>query len=356
VEKTVAVVIAFFNGADWVERALKSVVSQTRPADEIIIVDDGSRDDQHSALLEITKAFPVRVLRKSNGGQGSARNFGVLEATSDYICFLDQDDFFLEWHHEHLLSLIPTSGYEVSRFAFAYCDAWRTDSAGDVIQHGVVKSYGSHPKTSLHEMLKRDCFILPSASIICRNAFLEVGGFDERLTGYEDDDLFSRMFAAGFTHVFDERPVLAWTVNESSTSFSDLFARSRYVYFEKLLKTYANRERINSFMLRDVLAPRFMGQFVDSYLRSCFLEDGNVDKNRERLGSFLAAIEADLSCKDLGRQKRLIRAMVKVSPRTIVSLGTLVSTRIGSKMLGRLGEKARPRLRELALLRRLKKG
>jgi GT2 family glycosyltransferase len=59
----------------------------------------------------------------------------------------------------------------------------------------------AHPKRSLIECLGQDMFVVPSASLISRKAFQAVGGFDESLSGYEDDDLFLRMFRAGYDNV-----------------------------------------------------------------------------------------------------------------------------------------------------------
>ena len=85
-------VIPFYNGADFIERAVKSVFNQTVPADEVVVVNDGSRPEEREALGALAGRYPFRIVDKENGGQGSARNAGVAVSRSDYICFLDQDD------------------------------------------------------------------------------------------------------------------------------------------------------------------------------------------------------------------------------------------------------------------------
>lgn len=64
-------------------------------------------------------------------------------------------------------------------------------------------------------------FILPSASLIVRKAFDRVGGFDERLCGCEDDDLFLRLFTAGYANVFIDEPLSQWRI------YSDIFVLLR---------------------------------------------------------------------------------------------------------------------------------
>ena len=90
---TIAAIVPLYNGAAYIETAIRSVLDQERPADEIIIVDDGSTDNGPS-LVEAMAAgnSKVRLLRKENGGQGSARNYGIAHCSSDLIALLDQDD------------------------------------------------------------------------------------------------------------------------------------------------------------------------------------------------------------------------------------------------------------------------
>ena len=59
-----------------------------------------------------------------------------------------------------------------------------------------------HPKRSLIGCLRTDMFVLPTSSLINRRAFENVGGFDERLSGYEDDDLFLRIFRYGYDNIY----------------------------------------------------------------------------------------------------------------------------------------------------------
>ena len=86
---------------------------------------------------------------------------------------------------------------------WTYSDLDEINDQGELIARGVIVRTGAeHPKRDLASCLRQDMFVLPSASLISRRAFRQVGGFDERLSGYEDDDLFLRLFQAGFHNVF----------------------------------------------------------------------------------------------------------------------------------------------------------
>jgi GT2 family glycosyltransferase len=81
-------------------------------------------------------------------------------------------------------------------------------------------------------------FVLPSATVLSRTAFNAVGGFGERLSGYEDDDLFLRIFRAGFANVFIDRGVTRWRIHTGSAWYSARMGVSRMIYFRKLLAEF----------------------------------------------------------------------------------------------------------------------
>ncbi len=221
---SVVVIIPFYNGADFIERSVRSVFEQSVPAAEVIVVNDGSRPEERAALDGLATRYPFRILDKENGGQGSARNAGVAASTSDFICFLDQDDFYLPNHIETLASSIPQDD---RLFGFVYADLYEADADGNVIRTGVVKEHATHPKRNINDLLRHDMFVLPSATLISRKAFEAVGGFDSQFMGFEDDDLFLRVFRKGYSNYFVDKAVTVWCIHTASTSFGIRMIRSR---------------------------------------------------------------------------------------------------------------------------------
>lgn len=87
-------VMPVFNVAPYLPRCLESLAALTPPADEIIVVDDGSTDDCPRILAEFTSRLPqMRVIRQDNGGLSAARNTGLDAARGKYLAFIDSDDF-----------------------------------------------------------------------------------------------------------------------------------------------------------------------------------------------------------------------------------------------------------------------
>jgi glycosyltransferase involved in cell wall biosynthesis len=267
-EVSISVIIPFYNGAAFIERALRSIKNQTYHATEVIVVDDGSKTSEGEECEKITRRFGYRYLRKENGGQGSARNFGVENAIGDYVCFLDQDDFYLPLHNEYLAKAVDAD----PSFGFVYADLYQADVEGNTVRTSILKDQSHHPKTQLVDCLRTDMFVLPSASLISRRAFIDVGGFDARFTGYEDDDLFLRLFRRGYSNKFLNVAVTVWCIHENSTSYSIKMARSRYLYFTKLVAAFPDIKAFDMYYCRDLIIPRWLILVVAETLRCVILE------------------------------------------------------------------------------------
>ncbi len=250
----VSVVCPVYNGAKYIEATLQSIKSQTLQPLEIVIVDDGSKDDSVEKIESFDSAVPLRLIRQANSGQSSARNTGVRASSGELIAFIDQDDL---WYPEHL-EMLEAAFQATPNLGWAYSDMDHIDENSNYICHGIYQDWGiKRPLHSLGQMLASDIFILPSASIISKKALLAVGGFDEKLSGYEDDDLYVRIFQKGFRSSYVPAQLSAWRIHSESSSYSDNMDYSRKEYALKLLRQYPNNPRLNLFWVRDVIAPRF---------------------------------------------------------------------------------------------------
>ncbi|MDQ0587760.1 glycosyltransferase family 2 protein [Variovorax paradoxus] len=322
-DPTVVVIIPFYDGASFIERAVRSVFEQTVAADEVVVVNDGSSPEERLALGLLAERYPFRIVDKENGGQGSARNAGVKASSANYICFLDQDDFYLPNHIEILVEAIPANE---ARFGFVYADLYEADADANVIRTGVVKlGAKSHPKTDLFDLLRHDMFVLPSASLISRTAFDAVGGFDPQFTGYEDDDLFLRIFRKGYTNHFVDRAVTVWCIHTASTSFGIRMVRSRFRYFMKLVAAFPDEPRRSLFYLRDYLVPRFQSYFVDHAIDSAKHDSQYRAEMLDILIQYAAVIFASPSVQTKSKLKLRITIFLlrHVSPSMVAGIGSL---------------------------------
>lgn len=115
----VSVIIPFFNDAGPAARALKSVLAQTHAALEVIVVNDGSTEDDQALRAIAAEDGRARIVYQENGGPGSARNFGMKLAKGDYIAFLDSDDIFLPHKIETQLRLMQEKGSLISHTSYS---------------------------------------------------------------------------------------------------------------------------------------------------------------------------------------------------------------------------------------------
>jgi glycosyltransferase involved in cell wall biosynthesis len=267
----ISAILPVFNGRRFLLDAVRSVLAQTLPPCELIVVDDGSTDGSLEALANLPPApFPVRVLRQANAGQSAARNAAAREARGEYLAFLDQDD---AWYTRHLEELAAPLA-EDPAVGWAYCDFDEMDAGGNLVTRAFMRAQGVvHPKRTIYECVEGDLLVLPSASVMRRDAFAAAGGFDEALSGYEDDDLFVRFFRLGWEHVFVDRPLVRFRIHASGSSASPRFLESRLRYATKLASILPDDSRMFRYYVSDAIAPRFFLTSLDDYVRACSARD-----------------------------------------------------------------------------------
>jgi glycosyltransferase involved in cell wall biosynthesis len=181
----VSVVIPVFNRASLVVEAIDSALAQTFTDREIVVVDDGSTDATPAAVQRYGDA--VRYVRQANGGEASARNRGVREASGTWVAFLDSDDL---WEPEALATLHaaalahPKAGLVAMKARAIRADGTRTGRI-----HG-KKSPGLTFTT--RSLLWGDSggVLMP---MVRRDLLVAAGGFDESLTSATDCDMWLRL-------------------------------------------------------------------------------------------------------------------------------------------------------------------
>lgn len=183
----VSVVIPTFNRRDLLPATIDSVLAQTRPVDEIIIVDDGSTDGTDGMLRE-RYGDRVRYQWQPNAGVSAARNRGMAGARGRYIALLDSDDTWLpdkirlqlDWLRSH------------PDFGMVLCDVTRTGADGRVIdvfrRRDTILEDGWILRWIIH-----DPALAPASAMFRREVFEDVGGFDESLRTAEDLDYHLRV-------------------------------------------------------------------------------------------------------------------------------------------------------------------
>ncbi|MBW8035100.1 MAG: glycosyltransferase family 2 protein [Planctomycetes bacterium] len=189
----ISAVMPAYNCEKYISRALDSILKQSRPADEIIVIDDGSTD----RTGEIVQGYgdKVKYILQENTGAGAARNRGIEEASCEWIAFLDSDD---EWLDDNLKLLTGVVGgnknlvWAFGNFLNCDCDTQTRKEAHDIQKAEIMLDEREYFNNFL------DCFMegfhaWTGSIIIRRDVFNDVGLFMLDQHRAEDTDMWLRI-------------------------------------------------------------------------------------------------------------------------------------------------------------------
>lgn len=226
----VSVVIPTFNREILIQKALGSVLAQTYPHIEIIVVDDGSTDNTRGIILQ-RYGETVRYLYQENQGISKSRNTGIKNAQGDFIAFLDSDDYWVPEKTERQIALFqehPEYGLVAS-----CCASIRLD--------GRFREKNRPGKSGwVLEGLFHANYIRTSSAIIKRECIEKVGIFDEELKECEEYDYWLRI-AAKYPIGFINESLAVYVDNPSGVSTDSLIGR---LYRLKVLEKEYLKEKI----------------------------------------------------------------------------------------------------------------
>jgi teichuronic acid biosynthesis glycosyltransferase TuaG len=196
---TIAVVMPAYNAGPWIDETLISLLAQTRPADEVIVVDDGSTDD--TAARASAHGSRITLIQRENGGPPAAYNVGFDNTSSEYVAMCPADDIWeprkLEWQAA-ALEADPDIDVLFARaryFGLHVGDHPHPPDAGR-----------QDPHAFLRMMYAADLIAAPTA-VVRRDLHQRVGRFDETLPS-EDYEFWLRALREGATFHYDPRTMV----------------------------------------------------------------------------------------------------------------------------------------------------
>lgn len=204
----ISVIIPLYNKGQIIERTVRSVLNQTYPHFELIIVNDGSTDDSVKVVEQI-RDERIRLIHQKNAGPSAARNTGVRHAQTDWIVFLDGDDEFLPNALEHFVDLKRKN---------PIIDIF--DCSHYVNLHGKMILY-TNPINGRVKNAMKECFLghigPGSGHTMFRRILCDTFEYDERIRRFEDAELLIRMLSG--VHVYSSI-VPTFVVNTDFSSAS----------------------------------------------------------------------------------------------------------------------------------------
>lgn len=207
----ISVVIPCYNGQKFIKEAIDSINKQTLQAKEIVVVNDGSKDDSLAIITGLAKVnpIPIIVINQQNGGVSSARNMGISSATGDWIAFLDVDDL---WYPEKLEKQANIVANASEQLALVCCD-YHNDVQAE--SHSKYRS-SQFVKPLIGREVSGDEFQLAfisenfigtaTAMMFRRDLALRNGCFDVYFNHSEDFDFILRLSQFGSVYL-DDKPM-----------------------------------------------------------------------------------------------------------------------------------------------------
>ncbi|MEE8553185.1 MAG: glycosyltransferase [Desulfobacterales bacterium] len=223
----ISVIIPTYNRGWIINEAIDSVLAQDYINFELIVVDDGSTDNTHDILDSCHNNF--LVLRQNNKGVSAARNRGLAAASGRLIAFLDSDDFWLPQKLSRQVDFFQSNP-----------DALICQTEEIWIRNNVrVNPKKRHKKPSgmIFEPSLSLCLVSPSAVMIKKNLFEEVGLFDETLPACEDYDLWLRVSCRHPVHLIDTPLIIKRGGHDDQLSASPGLDKFRIKAIKKVIES-----------------------------------------------------------------------------------------------------------------------
>ena len=257
----VTLIMPTYNCASFIRAALDSVFNQTRPPDEVIVVDDRSTDNTSEILLSYGDRI-ICITSLDSGGYASAvRNVGLAAATGDYIAFLDADDV---WFPNKLAEQIAVLDANPD-VQMVYANFNRTDENDNVIhpapnrphaiENGRIVETDEYWEDAFCQLAVR-CFMHTSTVVLRKSVLDIVGAFDSSILYYEDAELWMRIT---HSHRVMRVPKIFASYRARSGSATkwrrELFVRDSKVLYKKALKLVADEPERRRFV-------RYAGRLV----------------------------------------------------------------------------------------------
>jgi glycosyltransferase involved in cell wall biosynthesis len=212
----VSVIIPCYNAERWIGEAIQSCLDQTHQPMEVIVVDDGSTDRSQQIVSAVAKNanVAIKLIASVHKGASAARNQGLAVASGDYVQFLDADDLMSPRKIE-LQAVFTAHGHEA-----VPCGPWLWLRPSN--ERWMTEQPREHTISTddlVHQWLAGNgfvvhCFLWP------RKVVIELGGWDESLSIWQDTDLFIRAVFKGIQFCFVPESVVYYRTGHSSTSVS----------------------------------------------------------------------------------------------------------------------------------------
>ena len=238
-----SIIIPLYNKEKHIKKTIDSVLNQDFSCFELIVVDDGSTDKSAEIVSQI-QDNRIRLIQQSNSGVSKARNMGAQIASSSWLIFLDGDDVFMSGTLRNYANMI---------FRYPHNEVFIANYKSS--EHLKLGSFRGKKERVYENPLKamwhRDFYPHPGNIMCSKNAFMKIGGFDERMSYYEDFEFGARLIK-NFSIVYSPFVCMEYVVESNE-------ARIKLHPLEKEYAFYIESESLENPWLKNYCYTIFKG-------------------------------------------------------------------------------------------------
>jgi glycosyltransferase involved in cell wall biosynthesis len=280
-EPLISVIVPAFNAEKWIAASIESALAQTHKQLEVVVVDDGSRDNT-APLVQTIGDQRIKLVRQQNRGQSAAMNRGVAESRGDYLKFLDADDWL---NPEHLASQLSSIVNQKDCVASCRWGHFLNQTESPKIKTERTNNHYQDPLEWLVDSLARDEGMMGGWMwLIPRKVWERAGGWNESLTLNNDFDFSIRLLLASKGVRFAPDAVYSYRKGvQGALSGTNNRAAMESAFLTTDLGCRALLNRENSPRIRRICADRWQQWLYLFYPRHCDLAEA-AEKQIASLG------------------------------------------------------------------------
>ena len=302
-----SVIIPLFNKEKFIEATLKSVLNQTFIDFEVLIIDDGSTDNS-ATLIKGFDDTRIRYFYKENAGVSSARNYGIEKSQSNYISFIDADDY---WYPDFLKEMFKIIQNYPQQKVFSAAIEIETSKKVFPATYSIVKT-SDHEIVNYFTASNKETVICTSCAVFHKNIFEKVGTFDTEIKSGQDTDMWIRI-GINYPVVFSWKILARYIYDENSLSKNKNYLNKK-INFSK----FEEQEKTNSSLKIFLDLNRF-----SLAIKSKLIAD------EENFNSYYKAIDL----KNLTIKKRILLLLPSVILKAFIYLKLILANRgLGSSV------------------------
>ena len=241
----VSIIIPVYNGSNYLSQAIDSALAQTYKNIEIIVVNDGSKDEGATEKIALSYGDKIKYYAKENGGVSSALNYGIEKMSGEYFSWLSHDDIYLPEKIEAQVNKVRTEKDII------LCYGGLMDKDGKAIPYRVKTLQGNYSGQQMFNKFIKGYGLNGLGFLIPRECFIQVGKFDESMRYLQDLDLWLQMMWLDYRFICHKDQLVVSRIHREQVTnrLADVFFVDRTQLAKKHIELLKQKENLETIPL-----------------------------------------------------------------------------------------------------------